>query len=83
MAINMAINVKRSFVHGHAHFRKLSLSISHNMKFNQVSHFEGASGSVVGSGTVLKAGRWRIQFLIKSFDLIHSATLWPWGQLSL
>jgi hypothetical protein len=29
---------------------------------------EGACGSVVGWGTMLQAGRWRVRFLMKSLD---------------
>jgi hypothetical protein len=46
-----------------------------------------AGGSVVGSGTMPQAGRSRVRFPTRSLGspvfLILSATLWPWGRLSL
>jgi hypothetical protein len=43
--------------------------------------------SVVGWGIMLRAGRWRVRFPIRSLDfsidLILQAAQWPWGQLSL
>jgi hypothetical protein len=48
---------------------------------------EGTRGSVVCWGTMLQAGRSRIQFTIRSLDfsidLILPATMWLWGRLSL
>jgi hypothetical protein len=47
----------------------------------------GASDSVVGSGTMLQAGSSQVRFLMRSLDfsvdLNLSAALWPWGQLNL
>jgi hypothetical protein len=48
---------------------------------------KGEHGSVVGWGTMVQAGRSRVQFSIKSLDfllcLILPAALWPWGRPSL
>jgi hypothetical protein len=57
----------------------LSLCSSVNLQ-DQVSHpyeYEiGVRGSVVGSGTVLKAGRWRVRFPLRSLD-ISADTILP------
>jgi hypothetical protein len=48
---------------------------------------EGARGSVVGWGTMLKAGRSRFRVSMRSLDfsidLILPVVLWPWRRLSL
>jgi cAMP phosphodiesterase len=50
-------------------------------------HLRGARGSVVGSGTMLQAGRSRVKIPMRSFDFsvdfILPATLWPWDRLGL
>jgi hypothetical protein len=47
----------------------------------------GALGILVSWGTMLQAGRLWVQFPMRpldfTIDLMLSATLWPWGQLSL
>jgi hypothetical protein len=49
--------------------------------------FPWACSSVVGWGTMLQPGRWRVWFSIRSLDfsidLILPAALWPWDLLSL
>jgi hypothetical protein len=50
------------------------------------SLLDGAGSSIVGWGTMLQAGRSRVRFLMSldfSIYLILTATLWPWGQVSL
>jgi hypothetical protein len=47
----------------------------------------GASGNVVGWGTMLHARRSQVRFPMRSLDfstdLILPVTLWPWGWLNL
>jgi hypothetical protein len=47
----------------------------------------GARGSIVGSGTMLQAGRPRVWFSMRpldfSIELMVPTALWPWGRLSL
>jgi len=50
-------------------------------------YFPGACHGTVGSENVLQATKSRVRFSMVSleffFDLIFSASLWPWGQLRL
>jgi hypothetical protein len=53
-------------------------------QINFISMTLGARGSVVGWGTMLQAGRSRVQFPMRScIDLILPAAIWPCGLLSL
>jgi hypothetical protein len=55
--------------------------------FECTSILQRARSSVVGWGTVLQAGRARVQFQMRSLDfsidLISPAAIWRWGRLGL
>jgi hypothetical protein len=51
-------------------------------KVSPCMYLKGARRSVVGWGTMLQAGRWRVWFPVRSLDFLIDlnlpATLWPW-----
>jgi hypothetical protein len=77
------IKSRRNSIRCYFHFRMLSTLKNNSL----INYIRGARGSVVGSGTMLQAGKTQVQFLMRSLDfsvdLILLVAQWPWGGLSL
>jgi hypothetical protein len=62
------------------------IQLEQRMNGSSTDNTVGARGRVVGSGTMLQAGRSWVQFpmrsLVSSIDLILPATLWPLTEMS-